>query len=217
MLRSHGGFACASALSSLLRDLLPEQHVYVRSGPRSRYVVLTWPWQVGVSLALAAVAAWAGLATFGWLAAHLETLDQRRELARVAEVNQRLEALAAAYNPEQASASPAGVRSLFAELEEVKARGQRDIGLPDAAAAELPDLRSEATAGGWLAEWLLPAAMEVNDSGSGRAWLYDRIARDRIDDQTRTAETIWLRAELRSARAEVARLQNALRRNAERR
>jgi len=202
-------------LSTLLRDLLPEQHVYVRSGPRSRYVVLTWPWQVGVSVALAAVAAWAGLATVGWLAAHLETLDQSRELARVAEVNQQLEALVAAYDPEQASPSPDVVRSVLPELEQVKARGH--IGLPDAAAAELPDLRSEASAGGWLAEWLVPAAMQVDDSGSGRAWLYDRIARDRIDDQTRTAETIRLRAELRAARAEVARLQNALRRHAERR
>ena len=199
---------------SLLRRLLPEHHVYVRSGPKSRYVVLTWPWQVGVSLTLAAVALWAGLASFGWLAAHLETLDQRGELARVAQANQRLEALAAAYVAEEAGAPPAGVRSLVAELEQVKAGGPRDIGMPDAAAAEAEDVWPEAIAEGRLAERLLPAAMQINASGSGRDWLYDRIARDRIDDPTRAAETIHLRAELRSARAEIARLENALRHEA---
>jgi hypothetical protein len=199
---------------SLLRRLLPEHHVYVRSGPRSRYVVLTWPWQVGVSLTLAAVALWAGLASFGWLAAHLETLDQRGELARLAQANQRLEALAAAYVAEEAGAPPAGVRRLVAELEEVKAGGQRDIGLPAAAAAEAPDGWPEAIADGRLAERLLPAALQINASASGRDWLYDRIARDRIDDPTRAAETIRLREELRSARAEIARLENALRHEA---
>jgi hypothetical protein len=191
---------------SLLRRLLPEHHVYVRSGRRSRYVVLTWPWQVGVSLALAAVAVWAGLASFGWLAAHLETLDQRRELAGA---NQRLEALAAGY-----ATGEAGVRSLGADFEEAKGGGQRDIGLPDAAAAEAPAGWPEAIADGRLAERLLPAAMQINASGSGRDWLYDRITRDRIDEPTRAAETMRLRDELRSARAEIARLEAALRHEA---
>jgi hypothetical protein len=190
---------------SLLRRLFPEQHVYVRSGPRSRYVVLTWPWQAGVSLALAAVAVWAGLASFGWLATHLETLDQRRELARVAQANQRLEALAAVYRTEEARATD-GIRSLVAELEGVEAGRARDIGLP--ATAEAEAAWPEA-----VAERLLPAAMQMNESGSGRDWLYDRITRDRIDS-TRAAETIRLRAELLSARAEIARLESALRHEA---
>jgi hypothetical protein len=194
---------------SLLRGLLPEHHVYVRSDSRSRYVVLTWPWQVGVSLTLAAVAAWSGLASVGWLAAHLETLDLHHELARVAQAKERLEA-AAAYATKGAGAPSAGVRRLVAEFEEVKAGGQRDIRLPDAAAAEAEDLWPEAIADGRLAERLLPAAIQINASGSGRDWLYDRIARERIDDPG-AAETIRLRDELRSARAEIARLENALR------
>jgi len=193
---------------SLLRRLFPEHHVYVRSGRRSRYVVLTWPWQAGVSLALGAIAVWAGLASFGWLAAHLETLDQRRQLARVAQANQRLEALAAAYGTEEARAAD-GIRSLVAELEEIEAGGARDIGLP--AAAEADALWPEA-----IVERSLPAAMQIDESGSGRDWLYDRITRDRIG-ATRAAETIRLRAELLSARAEIARLENALRDEAARR
>lgn len=197
---------------SLLRGLLPEHHVYVRSGSRSRYVVLTWPWQVGVSLTLAAVAVWAGLASVGWLTAHLETLDLHHELARVAEDKERLEA-AAHYAANGAGASSASVRSLLAELEEVKAGGPRDIGLPDAAAAEAEELWPGAIADAWWAERLLPAAIQINASRSGRDWLYDRIARARVDD-TGAAATIRLREELRSARAEIARLENALRHEA---
>ena len=201
---------------SLLRRLLPEHHVYVRSGSSEplRGVDLAVAGRRQPAL-LAAVALWTGLASYGWIAAHLETLEQRRELARLAQVNQRLEALAAALRHRRRRALAAGVRSLVAELEEVKAGGQRDIGLPDAAAAEAPDRcgpRRLPTGG--LAERLLPAAMQINASGSGRDWLYDRIARERIDDPTRAAETIRLRDELRSARAEIARLENALRHEA---
>jgi hypothetical protein len=78
----------------------------------------------------------------------------------------------------------------------------------------------QAIADGRLADRLLPAALQINASGSGRVWLYDQIARDRID-HAGAAATIRLREELRSARAEIARLENALRheadRNAERR
>ncbi|MGH6904167.1 MAG: hypothetical protein ACREIR_15645 [Geminicoccaceae bacterium] len=175
-------------------------------------MVLTWPWQVGVSLTLAAVAVWTGLASIGWLGAHLETLDLHHELARVAQAKERLEA-AAAYVTEEASAPSAGIRNLLAELEEAKADGKRDIGLTDAAAAEAKDLWPAAIADGRLAERLLPAAIQINASGSGRDWLYDRIARDRIDD-TGAAATIRLREELRAARAEIARLENALRHEA---
>ena len=83
VLRSHGGFACATIATFRCSAVCcPSITCTSAAAARSRYVVLTWPWQVGVSLALAAVAVWAGLASFGWLAAHLETLDQRRELAR---------------------------------------------------------------------------------------------------------------------------------------
>ena len=175
-------------------------------------MVLTWPWQVGVSLTLAAVAVWTALASFGWLAAHLETLDLHDELARVADAKERLEA-AAAYAADGAGAPSAGVRSLLAELEEVKTSGQHDIGLTDAAAAEAEDLGPEAIADAGLAKRLLPAAIQINASGSGRDWLYDRIARARIDDPG-TAATIRLRDELRSARAEIARLESVLRHEA---
>ena len=191
--------------SSLLRRLLAEHHVYVRSGPTSGYVVLTWPWQVGVTIALLGIAVWAGLASFGWLAAHLETRDQRQELARLAQAHQRLEALAAARAEEGAGAIPARLTRLVAELGEVKA-GRR--ALADGAAAEIEAPWREPLVDGRLAERLLPAAMQV-DGGPGRDWLYDRIARHGARDP-RVAETLRLRAELRSARAEIARLETAL-------
>jgi hypothetical protein len=196
--------------SSLLRRLLTEQHVYVRSGPTSRYVVLTWPWQVGVTLALVAVAVWLGLASFGWLSTHLETLDQRRELARLAQANQRLAALIAVQAGEVASAIPAGLTNVVAQLEDLKSGSQRGTELSDAAAAAAEQPRPGPLIDNGLAERLLPAAMHADDSGSGRDWLYDRIAPDGARD-LRAAEAIRLRAELRAARAEIARFENALR------
>jgi hypothetical protein len=195
--------------SSLLRRLLTEHHVYVRSGPTSRYVVLTWPWRVGVTLAMVAVAVWAGLASFGWLAAHLETLDQRGELARLAQANQQLTALVAAQAEEGARAIPARLTTLVAQLEDVKSGGQPGIDLSDAAAAEAEEPWRGPRVAGRLAERLLPAAMHADESGSGREWLYDRIARHGAQDP-RAAEATRLRAELRAAQAEIARLEKAL-------
>jgi hypothetical protein len=195
--------------SSLLRRLLPEHHVYVRSGSTSRYVVLTWPWQLGVSLALVGVAVWAGLASFGWLGAHLETLDQRRHLARLAQANEQLEALVAARAEEAASAIPARLTTLVAQLEGVKSEAQPRIEPPDAAAAEAGQPWRGPLLDGGLTERLLPAAMPADKSGSGRDWLYDRIARHGPHD-LRGSEAIRLRAQLRAARAEIARLENAL-------
>jgi len=204
--------------SSLLRPLLAEHHVYVRSGQTSRYVVLRWPWRAGVILALVAVAGWIGLASFGWLAAHLETLEQRRELA---EAYQRLEALETGLAGEPARLTP--VTSLVAELGEVKGGRERGISLsePDASLSELDasfseldaahaaELRQGRIAYGELVARLLPAPLTASASGSGRDWLYDRIARAWAEGVAEAAETIRLRAELRAARAEIARLESA--------
>jgi hypothetical protein len=207
--------------SSLLRSLLAEHHVYVRNGQTSRYVVLRWPWRAGVILALVVVAGWIGLASLGWLAAHLETLDQRRELARLAEAYQQLEALATGHAGEPARLTP--ITSLVAELEEVKGGRERGFSLsePDASLSELDaslseldpahaaELRQGPIADGELVARLLPAPLPASASGSGREWLYDRIAWAWADGVAEAAETIRLRAELRAARAEIARLESA--------
>ena len=195
--------------TSLLGGLLSEHHVYVRSGPTSRYVVLTWPWRIGVTLAMVGIAVWVGLASFGWLAAHLETLEQRRELARLAQANQQLAALIAAQAEEGERAPPARLMTLVAELEDVKSGGQFGVDLSDAAAAEAGEVRRGPPPAGRLAERLLPVAMPADVSGSAREWLYDRIARQDAGD-SRAAEAIRLRAELRAAQAEIARLENTL-------
>jgi hypothetical protein len=192
--------------SSLLRLLLAEHHVYVRSGQTSRYVVLRWPWRAGVILALVAVAGWIGLASFGWLAAHLETLDQRRELARLAEAHRRLEALVAGPAGEPAGVAP--VTSLVADLDGIKGGRAGGLMLTGPDAAQAADLRQGSIADGALVTRLLPAPLPAGASGSGRDWLYDRIARAWADG---AAETIRLRAELRAARAEIARLQGLTR------
>ena len=70
---------------SLIRHLFTEHHVYVRSGAAGRYVVTSWPWQLGVTLALAGIVVWAGAASYGWVATHLAAIEQNRELARLAE------------------------------------------------------------------------------------------------------------------------------------
>jgi uncharacterized coiled-coil DUF342 family protein len=129
---------------SLIRYLLSDHHVYVRSGPTSRYVVLSWPWQVGVSLAVVALVGWAGVASFAWFAEHLETLGQRRELARLTEINQRLEASAeAARAAVQQNAMPEHVARLVAQLADLEAGRERALSLADAAAGEADELRRE--------------------------------------------------------------------------
>jgi hypothetical protein len=205
---------------SLIRHLLADHHVYVRSGPASCYVVLAWPWQIGVSLATLGLLGWTGVASYGWLAAHLETLQQGSEIARLAHVNRRLEALV------EAAYAPTPVARLVAELNEVKAGGQHASGLSDAAAAIADELRGEPTVGEveaavgdgetrmvdpWLADRFLPAAIRVDRSSSGRDWLYDQLARQPLKDAARAAETHRLRAELRAAAAEIDRLKDALR------
>jgi hypothetical protein len=201
----------------LIRQLLADHHVYVRSGPASRYVVLGWPWQVGVSLAILGFLAWTGLASYGWIAAHLELLEQRRELARLVEINR----------PREAETTPAdlaaGAARLAEELDQIKA-GERAAGASELVAAEADALAGEPAAGnadgallpeeagmaaGWRLQRLLPAALQFDGSSSGRDWLYDRLARHRSDDPAR-AEVFGLRAELHAARAEIARLKSAL-------
>jgi hypothetical protein len=193
--------------SSLLRPLLAEHHVYVRSGQTSRYVVLRWPWRAGVILTLVAVAGWTGLASWGWLAAHLETLEQRRELARWAEAYERLEALATGHAGEPARV--ASGTSLVGALEEVKSGPQRGIGPSEPDAAQAGEFRQGPIADGDLVARLLPAPLPASASGSGRDWLYDRIARAWADGLAGPAETIRLGAELRAARAGNARLESA--------
>lgn len=176
---------------SLIRHLLAEHHVYVRSGPASRYVVLSWPWQIGVTLALAGIILWAGAASYGWLAAYLATLEQDRELARLAQLNQRLEIIAASYTPEPTPIALAPSR-LVIGLEEVKSGTRLAVSVAEAAMVEIDELRPEpgsaqtdlvagdqetGTLNARLAELLLPAAMPIEASISGRDWLYDRITR----------------------------------------
>lgn len=175
---------------SLIRRLFADQHVYVRSGPTSRYVVLSWPWQIGVTLALAAIVLWAGAASYGWLATHLSTLEQDRELARLAQLNQRREVIAASYSPEE-EPSPQPPTRLVIGLEEVKAGPRLALSIAEAAVVEVNELREDPgpaestgradqhsdTLYARLAEQLLPAAIPIEASVSGRDWLYDRITR----------------------------------------
>ena len=175
---------------SLIRRLFAEHHVYVRSGPTSRYVVLSWPWQIGVTLALAAIVLWAGGASYGWLATHLSTLEQDRELARLAQLNQRLEVIAASYPLEREPSAQPPAR-LVIGLEEVKAGPRLALSVAEAAVVEVNELRAEPgpaesvladehsdTLYARLAEQLLPAAIPIEASVSGRDWLYDRITRE---------------------------------------
>jgi hypothetical protein len=202
----------------LIRHLFSEHHVYVRGGSASRYVVLSWPWQIGVLLALAGVVVWTGLASYGWVATHLETLAQGRELTRLAQLNQRLEAAATSV-PEQATVAPTTPTRLVIGLEEIKAGPWLALSLAEAAVVQVDDVGRDSrpaeadatvddqkigTLDARLAAQLLPAAIRVEESSSGRDWLYDRITRRPSDEPPHAAETIRLSAE-------IARLNQALR------
>jgi hypothetical protein len=203
-------------LPSLIRHLLPDHHVYVRSGPSSRYVVLAWPWQVGVGAAFLGLVLWTALASSGWLASQLEVREQRREIARLAQVNRQLEALvASAALPGPADVHPDAAARLVVDLEEIKT-GQR-LALRLAAAPSLETgqpwraPRSGSVEDGAidsrLVAGLLPAALDVGFNLERRDWLYDRLTRHLVANPAHAAEMIRLRAELRAARARLVSLE----------
>jgi hypothetical protein len=183
----------------LLRALLDEHHVHVRSGTLSRYVVVSWRWRLGVAAAAAAVLAWAGVASYGWLGAHLDRLEQTGEIARLARLNERLEA--------RASSAP----RLVIGLEELKAGPRLALRLAEAAKIVAPDpteagaSRRSRHAG--LAARLAPAALPAASS-SGRDWLHDRITGAALPGDP---DRVAMVAEIAAARAEIARLEAALR------
>jgi hypothetical protein len=186
----------------LLWALLEDHHIHVRSGTLSRYVVVSWRWRLGVAAAAAVVLAWAGVASHGWLVAHLDRLEQSDAIARLARLNERLEA--------RASSAP----RLVIGLEELKAGPRLALRMAEAAKIDgvLPD-PTEAGAShrsrhAELAARLVPAALPAASS-SGRDWLHDRITGAALPgDAARVAGMV---AEIAAARAEIARLEAALR------
>jgi hypothetical protein len=86
----------AARRSSVFEDLFAERQVYLRSGRTSRYVVLSRPLQIAVTIGAVVVVLWLAVASYRSVSAHLEAAERTRELTRLEEVNQSLRTAAAA-------------------------------------------------------------------------------------------------------------------------
>ena len=135
----------------ILEDLFAERQVYLRSGLTSRYVVLSRPLQIGVTIALGLIIAWVVYASYSAIAARFELAGQSRELARLEDANQSLRAAAEArQSTEELRAQAARVPELTSACElascSVKAAIRGSAGLPASEAAS-----ALAPSAGWLA------------------------------------------------------------------
>lgn len=130
--------------SPIVRQLFTARQVYVRDGGSSHYVALSRRMQIGVALGVAFAIAWLAIASYGFIAKHLETLEQQRELVRLEAVARRLHAVAEEARASEAlRATAQRVPQLVAELANAKAGRERALGLADAASGEAQDLRRE--------------------------------------------------------------------------
>jgi hypothetical protein len=71
----------AARRSSAFEDLFAERQVYLRSGLTSRYVVLSRPLQIAVTIGVGLIVTGLAFASYSSVVSHLETGELRRELA----------------------------------------------------------------------------------------------------------------------------------------
>jgi chromosome segregation ATPase len=67
--------------SSAFEDLFAERQVYLRSGLTSRYVVVSRPLQIAVTIGVGLIVAGLAFASYSSVVSHLEAAELRRELA----------------------------------------------------------------------------------------------------------------------------------------
>jgi chromosome segregation ATPase len=130
--------------NGIFEDLFAERQVYLRSGLTSRYVVLSRPLQIGVTIAMGLIIAWLAYASYSAIARHFELAGQSRELARLEDVNQSLRAAAEAAKPtEDLRAQAARVPELTTALSAAEAARKQAESRTQSATAQANQLRQE--------------------------------------------------------------------------
>lgn len=160
----------ASRRPSLFQRLFAERQVYLRSGQDSRYVVLSRPFQIGVTLAILVVIGGLAFASYSAVANHLEAMERSRELARLEGVNKSLRA--AAETPpanEEMRAAAEQVPKLEAALAEAQAARARAEELAEASAAEADELRRELQLAEERVQRVTESLAEAQDERDGLA------------------------------------------------
>ena len=209
------------ARPSLVQRLFAERHIYLRSGPESRYVVVSSALQAGVSLAMLLALVVLGVALYSSVDKHLEAAEQSRELARLEGVNKSLLAAAEATRADEGEEAAATLPpELSARLEEAEMARARAEDVAEAASAERDDFRRELDLArarvdeavtqlaavqaerdalmSQLNAQTAPAAGETQDGGQAQD---DRALRAEIAELT--AERATLEAELERVREEA--------------
>jgi chromosome segregation ATPase len=129
---------------SVLQRLFAERHVYLRSGPESRYVRISSGLQLAVTLLfLVAIAALAAT-SYSSVVNHLEAAEHSREVARLEGVNKSLLAATDAARSSDALRATSEQPPVPArQIEEAEASRSRAEELAAAAKAEADELRRE--------------------------------------------------------------------------
>jgi hypothetical protein len=125
-MRMHG----PARRSGMFEEWFAERQVYLRSGLRSHYVVLSRPLQIGVAIAMVALIGWSAWASYSALAERFELAAQSRELARLEAAQSSLRRAA-----ETAEAHAAGLRD---ELAMLRAQAAAGDGTPTVAEIKQP-------------------------------------------------------------------------------
>jgi DNA repair exonuclease SbcCD ATPase subunit len=130
--------------SGIFEDLFAERQVYLRSGLTSRYVVLSRPLQIGVTIAMGLIIAWLAYASYSAIAKQFELAGQSRELARLEGVNKSLQVAAGdAQSAEELRSQAARVPELSSALSAAQAARERAENLTKTASAQADQLRQE--------------------------------------------------------------------------
>jgi chromosome segregation ATPase len=213
----------AARRSSTFEDWFAERQVYLRSGLTSRYVVLSRPLQIGVTIGAGLIVVGLALASYSSIVNHLEATELRRELA-LAEA--RIGTLSAAAREDGPVAAAAGataaaakeqlaasrddaaqrIDELARQLETSDAKADRLQGDLDAALADAVVLRRAAeTAEADLAD--LQAAMaEPRDRPPAADEAGRHLAQIKQPPTTEAATVSTLKTSLAGAEARIAAL-----------
>ena len=212
--------------SSAFEDWFAERQVYLRSGLTSRYVVLSRPLQVAVTIGIGLIAAGLAFASYSSVVSHLEAGELRRELA-LAEA--RLDELSAARRadgsttaadgtaPAGAAADPAPAQlaesqdsaeqriiELTRQLEASDAKADRLQGDLEAALADAAALRRAAEAAEADLADLQAAMARRRDRPPAEGEANEDLAQIKEPGTPEAAAVLALRASLAGGDAQIA-------------
>lgn len=180
---------------SPLQDLFAERQVHIRSGPESRYIVLSRSLQIGVAAGFLAIVALLAAASYNAIAKHMALVAQQRTLAELtasmAQAQQAAEELAALRQRNEA-----------AERETLQLTSELRQAQDERAAA----VSASSEAGKKVAELQAALGATTAESRKLATQLDEKRAAGGVQATTESSRTGALLAEVTGLRAELDRV-----------